>query len=99
MSRVYKNRLNLNNKAYGTERRRNLSKEIMKDSTPLPKTLLYKDIDEEFKRWVEEDLKISFEGKDIPTISLFSNQRFSEYMQSWQNVDNKKNIILNLRRT
>ena len=69
----------------------------MKDSTPLPKTLLYKDIDEEFKRWVEEDLKISFEGKDIPTISLFSNQRFSEYMQSWQNVDNKKNIILNFK--
>lgn len=97
MSRAYKNRLNLNNKAYGTERRRNLSKEIMKDSTPLPKTLLYKDIDEEFKRWVEEDLKISFEGKDIPTISLFSNQRFSEYMQSWQNVDNKKNIILNFK--
>lgn len=97
MSRAYKNRLNLNNKTYGTERRRNLSKEIMKDSTPLPKTLLYKDIDEEFKRWVEEDLKISFEGKDIPTISLFSNQRFSEYMQSWQNVDNKKNIILNFK--
>lgn len=97
MSRVYKNKLNLREKAYGTERRRNLAKEIVKDSTPLPKTLLYKDIDEEFKNWVENDLYISFEGKTIPTISLFSNQRFSEYMQSWENVDNKKNLILNFK--
>ena len=97
MSRVYKNRLRLKGSAYGPERRRNLAKEILKDSTPLPKTLLYKDIDEAFCEWVKNDLFIAFEGEEIPTISLFSNQRFSEYMQSWQNVDNKKNIILNFK--
>lgn len=97
MSRVYKNRLRLNKNAYGTERRENLAKEIVKDSTPLPKTLLYKDIDEAFCEWVKKDLFISFEGEEIPTMSLFSNQRFSEYMQSWQNVDDKKNLILNFK--
>ena len=28
---------------------------------------------------------------------LYSNQRFSEYMQSWNNVDDKKNLILNFK--
>lgn len=97
MSRVYKNKLRLRGQAYGQERRRNLAKEILKDSTPLPKTLLYKDIDEAFCEWVKKDLFITFDGEEIPTISLFSNQRFSEYMQSWQNVDDKKNIILNFK--
>ena len=97
MSRVYKNTLKLRNKPYGTELRKNMAKEILKDSTPLPQTLLYKDIDEEFERWVKEDLYMSFEGEALPTISLFSNQRFSEYMQSWENVDDKKNLILNFK--
>ena len=97
MSRRYKNILKLKNKAYGPERRANLAKEIVKDSTPLPLPVEYKDIDEEFKRWVEEDLGVSYEGEKLPTIALFSNQRFTEYMQTWQNVDAKKNILLNFK--
>ena len=97
MSRNYKNDLRLREKAKGSERRRNLAKEILKDSTPLPLPLEYKDIDEAFKKWVEEDLDMSYEGQRLPTVSLFSNQRFSEYMQSWQNVDDKKNLILNFK--
>ena len=97
MSRAYKNTLNLRGRAYGQERRKNLAKEILKDSTPLPKTLLYKDIDRAFSEWVEKDLHISFEGETVPTISLYSNQRFSEYMQTWEGVDDKKNIILNFK--
>ena len=89
MSKAYKNTLLLRGSAYGQERRKNIAKEILKDSTPLPQTLLYRDIDEEFKNWVENDLRISFEGSDIPTMALYSNQRFSEYLQSWNNVDDK----------
>lgn len=97
MSREYKNVLKLKNRVHGPERRENLTKEVLKDSTPLPLPLEYKDIDEEFKRWVDEDLVITFEGEKIPTIALFSNQRFSEYMQTWQNVDAKKNLLLNFK--
>ena len=97
MSREYKNFLRLRGRAYGPERRSNLAKEILQDSTPLPKPVDYKDIDEEFKRWVDEDLAISFENEKVPTIALFSNQRFSEYMQTWQKVDNKKNLLLNFK--
>lgn len=97
MSKEYKNTLNLRDGAIGEERRANLAKETLKDSTPLPRGVVYEDIDQEFKTWVEDDLDISFEGARVPTIALFSNQRFTEYMQSWQNVDNKKNLLLNFK--
>ena len=96
MSRKYKNIVKLKSKSYGTERRKNLSKEIVKNSTMLPKPLEYEDIDKEFNRWVKEDLDISFEGKSLPTFSLFSNQRFSEFLQSWNEVDENKNLIMSI---
>lgn len=97
MSRVYKNKLQLSAESYGIERRRNLAKEVLKDGSPFPATLEYKDIDAEFKRWVEEELAIEYDGEKIPTFLLFSNQRFSEYIQSWFNVDDKMNFRLNFK--
>jgi len=97
MSVEYKNTLKLRDGAVGNERRANLAKEIVKDSTPLPLPVGYSDIDEAFKAWVEEDLSVSSDGEKVPTVALFSNQRFSEYMQTWQNVDNKKNMVLNFK--
>lgn len=97
MSREYKNIIKLRKSPEGKVRVSNIVKEIVKDSTPLPKPLEYEDIDKEFKRWVDEDLSIDFEGELLPTYSLFSNQRFSEFMQSWDNVDEKKNLIMNFK--
>lgn len=79
------------------ERRENLEKEVLKNSSPFPKTLTYEDIDKEFHRWVDEDLDIAYKGEKLPTMDLFSNQRFSEFMQSWQNVDEKGNLKLNFK--
>lgn len=97
MSRGYKNIIKLRDKAYGNERRENLAKEIVKDSTPMPQPLEYEDIDKAFKQWVEDELHMDFEGNRLPTFTLFSNQRFSEFMQSWDKVDEKKNLIVNFK--
>lgn len=97
MSRVYKNILKLRDEIYGNEHKLNLAKKIVKDSTPLPKPLEYEDIDKEFNRWVKEDLYIAFENKELPTFALFSNQRFSEFLQSWDEVDENRNLILNFK--
>ena len=97
MSRSYKNIIKLRDKAYGNERRENLAKEIVKDSTPIPQPLEYEDIDKAFKQWVEDELHMDFEGSRLPTFTLFSNQRFSEFMQSWDKVDEKKNLIVNFK--
>ena len=97
MSRNYKNIIKLRRNVVGKERRENLVKEVLQDATPLPQPLEYEDIDKEFERWVSEDLDISFEEQKLPTYLMLSNQRFSEYLQSWQNVDDKKNLILNFK--
>lgn len=97
MSRNYKNIIKLKREIVGKERRENLVKEVLQDNTPLPKPLEYEDIDKEFERWVTEDLDISYEEQKIPTYLMLSNQRFSEYLQSWEHVDEKKNIILNFK--
>lgn len=97
MSRNYKNIIKLKRRSFGNERRESLVKEVLQDSTPLPNPVEYEDIDREFERWVREDLDISFENEKLPTYLMLSNQRFSEYLQSWQNVDDKKNLILNFK--
>ena len=72
--------------------------DILQNGTFLPKTVLYKDIDEAFKKFVENKLHIvSDEGNELPTMTLFSNQRFSEYTQSWKYTDDNKNLILNFK--
>lgn len=97
MSRNYKNILPLKDKSFGVERRQNLTKEELSNSSPLPNTITYEDIDKEFKKWVEEEIVIISDGERIPTYTLFSNQRFSEYLQTWEHVDEKKNPILNFK--
>lgn len=79
------------------ELRLNFDKEELKDGSPFPNPLTYEDIDREFKKWVEESLAMSYEGKNLPTMTLFSNQRFSEYMQSWKFTDEDQNPILNFK--
>ena len=96
-SRNFKNILDGRLKPDPKELRKNFDLEELKDSTPFPNPVVYEDIDREFKKWVEESLSISYEGKQLPTMTLYSNQRFSEYMQSWTFTDEDKNPILNFK--
>lgn len=95
--RKYKNILKLRRMPDPIENRENLYKEVLKDSTPLPETLEFVDIDIAFKEWVENDLSVVFEDKELPTVALFSAQRFSEYMESWQDSDDHKNLTMNFK--
>jgi hypothetical protein len=79
--RLNKNTLYLNQPNDPVEQRLSYVKEILKESTFLPKTVKYSDIDEAFVEWVENELKMTYEEELIPTYALFSNQRYSEYMQ------------------
>lgn len=96
-SRNFKQFLGYDNQPDPKELRDNYYKEVLKDSSPFPNPLTYEDIDKEFKKWVEERLQISYEGKNLPTMTLFSNQRFSEYLQSWSFTDEDHNPILNFK--
>ena len=93
----YLNDIELKSTSVGDERRLELLNQIVKDGTFLPKTVEYSDIDADFKRWVEEDLRVSYNGSLFPTMVLYSNQRFTEYSQSWRYTDSNKNLILNFK--
>lgn len=93
----YLNYLQLEEQSEGNERRYEMLSDILNDGTFLPKTVEYKDIDQSFKEWVDGLSIISDEGHEFPTMSLFSNQRFSEYSQSWKYVDSNANLLLNFK--
>ena len=52
----YMDKLRLRHHAFGTERRRNMSKIILERGTPFPKPIEYSDIDESFFKWVDEKM-------------------------------------------
>lgn len=81
----------------GIERRRNSAMKILENGTPFPKPVEYADIDAEFFKWVDESLDISYAGKKLPTYKLFSNQRLSEYSQTWSNMDETNSLVLNFK--
>lgn len=93
----YKNYLNIHHTPDPLERRMNLIKGAIGKGTALPNPVVYEDIDRAFKEWVEKDLYVSFEGKEVPTMVLYSNQRFSEYLQTWQYTDENNNVLLNFK--
>ena len=97
MHRQFLNKMKLREKAIGKDRRENFAKEILYKDTPLPKPLEYADIDTSFKDFVSDTLDIAYEGKRLPTFTLFSNQRFSEYSQTWEHVDENRNLLMNFK--
>lgn len=81
-------------KTFGTERRRNFAKEILHNETEIPKPLNYEDIDYAFEQFVKESVS-KIEDSVYPVFTLYSNQRFSEYSQTWEHDDEDGNPILN----
>lgn len=61
--------------------------------SPLP--VEYKDIDDEFHKFIEEALDISFNGKKVPLFTMYSLQRFSEKQQMSEHSDSDGNPLTN----
>ena len=93
----YIDKLKLRHHAYGIEKRRNMSKMILENGTPFPKPIEYSDIDEAMYKWVDERIRITYDGKRLPTYKLYSTQRLSEYLQSWDKQDDTGNPIINFK--
>lgn len=77
--------------------RKSYAQDIVHKAPIYPKPLEYADIDTEFEKFVENDLGLTINGSDVPTFTLFSNQRFSEYSQTWKHSDEDGNVILNFK--
>jgi hypothetical protein len=97
MSRFYKNTFDFKTIPDPTERKKELTKKIVQHSDYLPKTISYEDIDRAFKEWVENEIVIIQDCIKLPTMVLYSNQRFSEYLQTWKYTDENNNVRLNFK--
>lgn len=97
MSNFYKNIIDYSYTPNPIERRENLSDNIARYADLLPQPVTYEDIDLSFKEWVEKELIIIQDGIELPTMVLYSNQRFSEYLQTWRYTDENNNIRLNFK--
>ena len=93
----YMDKLRLRRHAYGTERRRNMSKLILEKGTPFPKPIEYSDIDQEMFNWVDKKFNLVYDGVRLPTYKLYSTQRISEYSQTWSQTDDYGNVIMNFK--
>ena len=93
----YMDKLRLRRHAYGTERRRNMSKLILEQGTPFPKPIEYSDIDQEMFNWVDKKFNLVYDGVRLPTYKLYSTQRISEYSQTWSQTDDYGNVIMNFK--
>ena len=93
--KAYRDKLRLRRHSFGIEKRRNMSKLILEHGTPFPKPIEYSDIDSSFYDWVVEHIRIVYDGKKLPTYKLYSTQRLSEYLQSWDKQDDTGNPIIN----
>jgi hypothetical protein len=89
--------INFYNKLNGKQRINQITDDIMYKAPTFPKTLQYEDIDNAFNNWCNNELEINYENKKLPTVILLSNQRFSEYSQTWQEVDDDKNLLMNFK--
>lgn len=97
MKKFYKNIIQTNDIYNPQNRVKEYMQEVIERNAYIPQPLSYEDIDSEFKKWVDEELELIQEGEKLPTMVLYSNQRFAEYSQTWRYTDEHNNIRLNFK--
>lgn len=81
----------------GDPERAKLMQEPMEDTTGFYKCVEYDDIDRAVLEFVDKEIPMDADGKLAPTFTLFSNQRFSEYSQTWQHTDKEGNLLMDFK--
>lgn len=90
-------KVKLKDEESGLPKRLSYQRDIMEDEALVPKKVEYDDIDSEFTKFVNEKLEMVIDGEVLPTYTLFSNQRFSEYSQTWSHTDDENNLLMNFK--
>lgn len=90
-------KVNRAQKIYGNMVKKSYQKAILEKAPVFPKPLEYDDIDKAVFDFVDKQIDIVIDGALIPTYTLYSNQRFSEYTQMWEHSDEFGNLYLNFK--
>lgn len=90
-------KLNIVHQEYGLGRQIENIVDGFNDNVVFPKPVEYEDIDQAVLNFVRDEIKLFSEDKEAPTFTLFSNQRFSEYSQTWEHVDAEGNLLMDFK--
>lgn len=92
------NKVRLHRQEYGPGQRLSYQEEILKDKPIVPNPVEYEDIDTEYYKFFDNAINLTDDdGKKMPTFTLYSNQRFSEYSQTWKHTDDDGNLLMNFK--
>ena len=89
----FRTNININPSKIGPERRQEILHGIEDNGTFLPRGVNEEDMDETFIEFVNEKLKMSFDGAVVPVLFM-TIQRWTEYTKSWEFTDQYKDITL-----
>ena len=79
----------------GVERRQEMLDDITNDGTFLPKGVLHADLDKGILDFVKDDLKLTVDGKVVPTVNkIITTQSWSQFTETWDFQDLDKNVSL-----
>jgi len=84
-------------RSYGPPWWEKMTLEGFLDQAYNPKLMSVEDIDASFKKWVEQELEITYDGKLIPTQFLLSIQRLSEFGKNWKITNSEGELILSFK--
>lgn len=91
-------RLRLKDPQFGDGQRLLHQENELENAPIVPVPVEYEDIDKVMIEFCQNAIKLTDEnGKEVPTFKLLSNQRFSEYSQSWSHTDNDGNLLMNFK--
>lgn len=83
---------------YGDGRRLEFQENELKNAPIVPNPVEYDDIDRAVFDFFRDNVTmVDDSGNKVPTFRLFSNQRFTEYSQTWQHTDKDGNLLMNFK--
>ena len=88
--------LNMEKMEYGDGQRLSFQENELKNAPIVPNPVEYEDIDKAFCDYFKNNITlVDEEGKPFNAYTFFSNQRFSEFSQTWGHDDEDGNLLMN----
>lgn len=89
-------KLSLKRKDFGPSQRLSYQENEMANAPIVPNPVEYEDIDNAFCDFFKNNINmVDDNGKKFDTYTFFSNQRFSEFSQTWEHNDEDGNLLMN----
>lgn len=83
---------------FGDGRRLEYQENELRNAPIVPNPVEYEDIDRAVFDFFDKNIDIvTDDGEKVPMFKLFSNQRFTEYSQTWRHTDKDGNLLMNFK--